>query len=670
MTKSYLSQQVKLMTLNTTDLMTDAEYDIYKRIVELRNEIDRLSIEANKSHQKIDTGRKKELLTEKKAAQKELNEEVMRHMGNPRTVRVQGVIDTRRLLAPEMPPEGISWRVLRASRQIAEFMSDLSRQMNLKANDITFDKVIVSWKNFEILHQIVLDGFYLPVMHENGSVEQRHFRFVTASAGQLRTDKIVCMSDDAWKSVEKHVLGGLSYEYINAHGGLNIAKLFAYTALCCGATEIWNDVSLDQTIVIKDFSNDRTGLLDFIKDDYTVTRGVYTVSIKDTDGCGMALPEVLAKNQMIRGMWTKGLITPFDFLQFCDEHGVAPVIEDAWGLKHDLRAEGIKMILTTSQVKLWKFYDSWDHFKRCAKENNWTWLATNYEENYIPDSPLNYQFIETLVDMTDEEIDALCERTWSRIRGMANDQDAMLRTMRADEYALTPYNRALALYPALLRDGYTRETLKAIKRRWTMDAQSGKLICDNKRLYVIPDFYAACEYWFLGDKNPKGLLEDGEVACRLMNDVDEIDILRSPHLYMEHAVRKVTHDYKVYRWLSSRGIYYSCHDLISRILQFDCDGDQLNACKDPTLISVAKRNIKEHDIVPLFYDANDVPPEQITQENLYIGLVRAHNASGIGMVSNNLCKLWNSDNPDYDAAKLLCFYNNQVNTIAPSRSDV
>ena len=86
---------------------------------------------------------------------------------------------------------------------------------------------------------------------------------------------------------------------------------------------------------------------------------------------------------------------------------------------------------------------------------------------------------------------------------------------------------------------------------------------------------------------------------------------------------------------------------------------------DETFVAVAERNIREFDIVPLFYDANDVPPEIINRENMYIGLIRAHDSSGIGQISNNLCKLWNSDNPDYESAKLLCYYNNQVNSIAP-----
>ena len=45
-------------------------------------------------------------------------------------------------------------------------------------------------------------------------------------------------------------------------------------------------------------------------------------------------------------------------------------------------------------------------------------------------------------------------------------------------------------------------------------------------------------------------------------------------LYMEHAVRKIVKDPAIYDWFYTGGVYTSCHDLISRILQFDVDGDQ------------------------------------------------------------------------------------------------
>ncbi len=100
-----------------------------------------------------------------------------------------------------------------------------------------------------------------------------------------------------------------------------------------------------------------------------------------------------------------------------------------------------------------------------------------------------------------------------------------------------------------------------------------------------------------------------------------------------------------------------------------CDGDQLNCVVNKVLIDVAERNLKKNNIVPLYYAANDAPKEVISRENIYIGLKRAHDCSGIGQISNNLCKLWNSDHPNYESAALLCYYNNQVNSIAPSCSD-
>ena len=78
------------------------------------------------------------------------------------------------------------------------------------------------------------------------------------------------------------------------------------------------------------------------------------------------------------------------------------------------------------------------------------------------------------------------------------------------------------------------------------------------------------------------------------------------------------------------------------------------------IISAAKRNMKEMDIVPLFYDANKAPPEILTWETIFIGLKRAHDYSGIGQVSNAITKLWNKPNPNPDAAKLLTMYNNYV----------
>ena len=91
----------------------------------------------------------------------------------------------------------------------------------------------------------------------------------------------------------------------------------------------------------------------------------------------------------------------------------------------------------------------------------------------------------------------------------------------------------------------------------------------NKRLFAIPDLYAACEYYFQHIENPVGLLPKGVIACKVYQDYDKADVLRSPSLYCEHSVQTISHDPEVYRWFYTNGIYTSTHDLISRILQFD-----------------------------------------------------------------------------------------------------
>lgn len=570
--KSYLSQQIKLMTLTTTDLFTDEEVVLYQQIMGIITEMDRMDIEAKKAHRKSDKALKAELLAEKKDLQKQLDELILKHNDKPRVVRIASVVDSRTLKQDDegnpIYLEGVTWRTLRNSRKIAEFCSDLSRQLGLKHDDVTFDKIILKWKSIDVLHQIVLNGFYLPIMTDNG-VEMRHFDIVTASAGQLRTDKVQCLSDDAWHKIKDHMQCGLDWDTLNAKGGLNISKLLAYTALDSSATDPWPEIDWDKVIVIKDFSGNVTGMVDFIHPNYTVERGVRTVEIKHTDGCGMVRPDIMNYNAMVRGKYIKGLLSPFDWIRFCRVHNVQPVLTDAWGVVHDLVAEDIQVILTTSQFKLWKFYDSWEAFKALARKNNCILCRTNFEESYIPDTTMNYQFIESLVDFTDEEMEAFTQKTWDRIKGIASDAKTMLKTLQADEFSDKPYKRALYLYAPLLRDGYSYKTLRDIKKRWTEDAQSGRLLCESKRLFAIPDLYAACEYWFLGIKEPKGLLEDGEVRCRIYQHKDEVDCLRSPSLYMEHAVRRVNHSTEVASWLTSNGIYTSCHDLISRILQFD-----------------------------------------------------------------------------------------------------
>ena len=650
--KSYLSNQIRLPSLTTYDFFTEEEAAVYAEAIAAMNAMGELDA-ANKRK----TDEFNQQLNIKKQKLAELSMLCKQHAGTPRKVRLSAVL--------RKPDKGVTWQNLKLSKKITEFESDMSRSMGLKPNDWTLDKLIISWKSLDVLEQLVLDGFVIEILLPDDTVEERQYEVFTASAGQLRTDKVQCLSVNTKKYLKAKLECGLSWEVVNAKGGCNVNKKLAYDALSGSSTDWWKDFDIDRCIVIPDWKGEVTDRMTYIKPDYTMETGIRTVEINHVDGAGMMLPSVSTLNFMVRGPFVKGLLCSFDFLRFCKINNAKPIIKDAWGKEHDLVKENITIIFTESQLKMWKFYDSWEDYKRCYKEAGCAFGKMNYEEKYIKDTTINYQMLQTLTDFTDQEIKEFTAREHDRIKNLAENKESMLRMLSAEEGSDNPFQKALWFYPELLRDGYARKLLKDIKKKMILDAKSGAIQCQNKRLFAIPDWYAACEYYFLHEEHPKGLLENGQVSCKPLRRHDKADVLRSPHLYMEHCVRNIVHNQEVYDWFYTNGIYTSCHDLISRVLQFDVDGDQLNVITDPVIITVAERNLKEFDVVPLFYDANKAPAEILTRESLFNGLKRAHNFSSgaitsIGEISNMLTKLWNKDHPDREAAALLCYKNNLV----------
>lgn len=566
--KSYLKNQIKLVSLNANDMFTNEEYDKYLAIIALVNEIDRLDM----SQDAEDTIRKKGLIVEKKKLSNELTALIKQHKGYPRKVRLESVLYYKE---NEEVPAGATWHTLKVSKKIAEFESDMSRAIGLQTNDHTFDKIIVKWKNLDLLEQLVTDGFTMDIL-DNGRIVQKKYRYFSSSAGQLRTDKTSFLSEDVWNLIHNRIECGMDWDTINSRGGVNVNKLLAYWSLCSSASVPWPEFNIDKVIVIDDFEAEVTDRMLYIKSDYTTEDGVRTVVIPHTDGAGMYLPSATivpeylrGKNFMIRGSYQKGLLSPFDYLMFCKEHEIEPVIEDFYHVKHNLVEEDIQIILTASQHKLCKIYKSWEEYKYFYKKYGCQFVIAQFEEDWPPDKTMNYQFLQALEDFSDEEIKEFTAKTHKRILNLARDPAAMLRTLKADEESYLKDKIALSIYPELLRDGYSRAQLKDVKRRMLLDAKSGTIKCKNKRLYVVPDFYAACEYWFLGIKNPNGLLAKDEIACKPYMSYEKADVLRSPSLYMEHYVAKISKNPEVYKWLNSDGIYTSVKSLVSRILQFD-----------------------------------------------------------------------------------------------------
>lgn len=416
------------MSIGTYDLFEDDEYETYWNIISLNNQLANLQHEKDNGETFADPTEMERLKTAKRELSAKLSALIAAHAGKPRKVQVKRVLMNRKFTDPDGTthfPDYITWDTLKISRRIAEFASIGSRAMGLKHNDVTFDKIIVKWKSADMLEQIVRDGFLMTVKEPSGDIVTRHYHLLTASAGQLRTDKVQFISDSMWEKIEPKLQCGLNWDKINANGGINANKFMAYVGVGFSAVDPWETFNIDKAIVIDEFEADVTGEMQYIRQDYTSEIGVRTVTIDHTDGCGMMLPRVSRHNFMVRGPWVKGLLTPFDYIAFCKEKGVPASIKDVWGKQHDLIAEDIEVIFTKSQVKLWKYYPSWDAYKHAFKECGCSFARTNYEEDYIPDTDICYQMLQTLTDFTDEELDTFCEPSLRRIENLAHDQNAI-----------------------------------------------------------------------------------------------------------------------------------------------------------------------------------------------------------------------------------------------------
>lgn len=544
--------------------------------------------------------------------------------------------------------------VLNTKNTISLFTSSLTRAFKLSPNELTKDIIIVNVFFFQVFKNLVLDGFL---------IGDEKYIFLTASAGQIRQKKAVFVKKSIYDKVKGRLTCGLDMEDINYHGGINPNKFLAYLALNNSATDVWENFDIDKSIVVDDFETLVPGLVDYISDiTYQIERKEMGVSIPHTDGCGMVLGE---KTRMVRLPWVKGLLVNFPFDKFIQEKcGGEATVCDIYGDEHKIIAEGVKYIFTKSQFKMAKYYNSWECYKEKFKYFGCEACYCNIEEDYIPKARINYQMLQTLTDMTDDEIAKLTKQTVDEIETIGSDYQTTMRLLGATDYNTDKsyFQEALTIYPELFKDQYSRDVLKQTKKSLVKQAKAGRLRVNGHYTFLSPDLYAFCEWLFLGEQNPKGLLEDGQVYCRDYRDGDELACLRSPHLYREWPIRNNVRNEEFDKWFGmTKCVYTSCHDTISRILQFDVDGDKTLVIKDRALTKIAKRNMQ--NIVPLYYEMKKAKGGELSNQALYDGMTKAYTTGNIGPISNNITKIWNNGHvgqQEVNVVRWLCMENNFV----------
>lgn len=633
--KIALNKQVHIYSVDTSFFYNKSEQKIYRkqnRCYLFRNELNKRK--NNKNYQS-----------------KEQQEKIKKHLEyiNKRIKILKNKLYVEFSKNNKIRTLNVDW--LSAKHIISIFESVLTRTLQIRTNSLSTEIFVVQTYYFDILKDIILNGFIF---------DNEKYICLTASAGQIRTKKTVFIKEKTFEKYKNTLTCGLSVEDINKQGGVNINKYLAYLALSNSATDEWKDFDINKTIVVDDLETIIRTVVDFIDEKtYEITRKEMDIPINHTDGCGMILPQLSKKSFMVRLPWMKGLLVSVPFDLFAKKFGKY-IVKDIYGKEYDIIKDNIQIIFTKSQFKMWRYYKSWNEYKENFIKYKCQAGICNEEEDQLDDKKLNYQMLQTLTDIENKELYKLASTTRNNILNIGRDRNTMLRVLGVVDSS-KPKNymqQALSIYPELLHDTYSKEILKQTKRSLVKEARAGKLNIKAKYCFVTPDVYAFCEFLFLGDVNPKGLLKNGEVYCSLYKNGDKLDVLRSPHLYREHAIRTNVLDYEKKKWFITKGIYTSIHDPISKLLMFDNDGDKVLVAVDYTLVSVAERNMK--NIVPLFYNMATANKEIINNLAIYNGLKTAYTGGNIGVISNEISKIWNSDNINLDVVKFLVAENNFV----------
>lgn len=410
------------------------------------------------------------------------------------------------------------------------------------------------------------------------------------------------------------------------------------------------------------------------------------VTIPFTDGFGISLRKI--ESSMIRLPFIKGLIAYCPrraFVDWCSANSI-PIhkVVDIYGKSYSINE--IDYIFTKSQFKMWKYYNNvldengniiktgWEVYKENFKKYGCDACRCNVERGVKLNSKTNYQVLQTLTtEMTDDDILSLASYDINCLNGIGRNVQCMLNVLGANEKKNDHMNwlqKSLILYPEMLKDFYVKTLLKNTKDSMIKNFRSGKFSINGAYVFAIPDTLACLQYWFTDmdktDLSKFGFVKDGNVSCRLFQNQEELDCLRSPHLDHAHCIRKNQVNDQTKTWTKSNGIYIGMQDIMSKLLMYDNDGDKLLVHNNKTIIKCAKQYQRKHGMIPNYYDMPKASPELISSDSLYNGIVMAYHHGNIGTPSNEITKIWQTLSPDSTEEEI----QHAINVIALRCADV
>lgn len=563
---------------------------------------------------------------------------------------------------------------IKGNKRIVWFENECVRRCNVDLSDVPVLEQFLLLK----CGSEVLTGVLQQIIDRGVDFNDKHYLFYTSSTGQMKEKTITLVEENYWMKNEYALMCGLTEERINSKGGINMGKFFSAKALnISNSIQYDSDISIDEVIIVPDFNTMVSGKVNYLDvNTLDIEEKKMDIEIEHMDGAGIFIPGTFPCSCQIRGGWLKGAVFPFDFHKFIEKYRdelSAVHMKDAWGspvtVDEFLNA---KMILTDSQLKMRKYYTSMQEYRECFKKAGLSITINNCAHQPASEVKVAYQPFQTIPrkNLTDEAIEQLAKKTVDYINNAKKDPKVALRLMGIElesddeknsyeNVELNALHATILKYPQMLNDVHVQKVMKSALMSARKEAQGCKLILDGFWSYICPDLFAFCQWLFLGQDVPKGLIPAGCVYNHYYDDtvIEETCCLRYPHLSdCEHGIRKVMQSEECKEWFIGTDTIVSSHDLISKVLQADWDGDHICLVHDKAFLNVLDR--KKY---PLFYNMTKAEPVQISNDAIMMCLISSFHNENIGFVSNAITKIFNSEgDPDTKLVRILCAYNNFV----------
>ncbi|MFD0712289.1 hypothetical protein [Paenibacillus sp. GCM10027626] len=439
------------------------------------------------------------------------------------------------------------------------------------------------------------------------------FRRLLATPGGAKNSTVIYVSEDVYEPLAKRLDNGR-----NPQQPFIPAKLEAYKALACSSSIPVPDP--EGVLVVPDcwtsFKTNIIRISDSDGDNPTLSYEQQAeVALNESDGYGLIHPDLSlqwsrslgaayrSSGFCIRNAFAKGMVFTFDFIDFADKVAGHYIVKDAWGCERDIRR--VRLILTTSMLKLWDSYRSLEHYTACCRENGYKYSVTKLlPEKLEHERNLNYQFFQSF-DLSDEELAELARPTIEEIKAcLGGDWRMSLLFLKGTRLHLDGFQRmdpdyakALMIEPRMIDDPFVREKIHyAIKKRIN-DAKIGVLKVRGNFSTVSGDPYSLCQSIF--GMEVTGLLRAGQFYAEYWQDrqVNQIACFRAP-MTCHNNIRllNLVHNEEMrywYRYMKTVTIFNSWDTTAHALNGCDKDGDAVLTTDNPILL----RNLRPLDAI-------------------------------------------------------------------------